>query len=69
MLYDSAQASGNRADFTIVGFAGVRMLDADLTSSSKHVRVQAAPLVTRGGIPGKGSSQIFSPVKLIEFGE
>jgi Flp pilus assembly protein TadG len=69
MLYDSVQASGNRADFTIVGFAGVKLLDVQLTTADKYIRVQAAPMIVRGGIPGKGSSQIFSPVKLIEFSE
>ena len=69
MLYDAVQASGNRADFTIVGFAGVKLLDVQLTAADKYIRVQAAAMIVRGGIPGKGSSQIFSPVKLIEFGE
>ena len=65
-LYNSVSGSGNRAQFTIVGFAGGRILDVKLTGSTRYLRMQSAPMITRGGIEGRGgSSQIFSPVKLV----
>lgn len=65
-LYRSVSGSGNGADYTIVGFAGIRVLDVQLTGSKRFLRVQSAALVTRGGVPGPGSFDIYSPVKLVD---
>jgi Flp pilus assembly protein TadG len=67
-LYNSVTGSGNQAQFTVVGFAGCRVLDVQLTGSSKYLRVQPTPIQTRGGIPGDSgtSSQIYSPVVLVK---
>lgn len=67
-LYNSVTGGGNQARFNIVGFAGARVLDVQLTGSTRYLRMQSAPIITRGGIEGKpgGSTQIFSPVKLVD---
>jgi hypothetical protein len=67
-LYREVLDSGNGAEYVIVGFAGVRIVEVELTTSLKSLKVQAATIVTRGGIPADPgqdtSSQIFSPVSL-----
>ena len=67
LLYDSVSDNGQNATFTVTGFAGGRVVDVKLTGGTKYLRIQSAPMVTRGGIEGKGngSSQIYSPVKLV----
>ncbi len=62
---------GNNAQYTIVAFAGVRIMDVKLTGSmsSKRVIIQPAGVRTRGGIPGSGPTPktyfVFSPVHLV----
>ena len=67
-LYSSVTRNGNQAQFTIVGFVGCRILDVQLTGPAKHLTVQPAPMITRGGIPDDSgaSSQIYSPVILVK---
>jgi len=66
-LYSTVSRNGNQAQFTIVGFVGGRVLDVELTTSKKYVKIQGAPMITRGGIEGKsGTSQIYSPVALVK---
>lgn len=66
-LYSTVSRSGNQAEFTIIGFAGGRILDAELPGSTRFVRLQAAPMITRGGIQGHaGTSGIYSPVILVD---
>lgn len=66
-LYSSVSGSGNQARFTIVGFAGCRILDVNLTTSNKRLVIQPAAIITRGGIPDDSgrSSHIYSPVVLV----
>jgi hypothetical protein len=65
-LYRSVSGSGQGAQFTIVGFGGVRVVAVNLLGETKSLRMQSAPMITRGGVPGKsGSTQIYSPVILV----
>jgi len=68
-VYRTVDASGTTAVYTIVGFAGVRLLEVNLKDGEKSVLVQPSPVVLRGGIPAnRGESPrselIFSPVRL-----
>jgi hypothetical protein len=61
---------GNNADYTIVAFVGVRIVDVKLTGSmsGKRVLVQPANMVTRGAIATTqtGTSDfIYTPVHLV----
>jgi len=66
-IYSSVTGKGQNAQFTITGFAGGRIMDVQLTGADKHLTMQPAPIMTRGGIPGGSntSSQIYSPVILV----
>ncbi len=70
-LYSEVRGSGNNAQYTIVGFAGVRITDVQLTGSltGRAVTIQRADVVVRGGIPAEDGPQksysIFSPVCLV----
>jgi len=69
-IFSSVVGPGNNAQYTIVKFAGVRILDVKLTGSmsSKKVIIQPATIKVRGGIPSSnpGSSHfIYSPVWLV----
>jgi hypothetical protein len=67
-IYRTVSGQGTQASYTIVGFAGVRIMAINLSGGNKYVKLQPAPLVIRGGIPaepGEQTSQkIFSPVML-----
>ncbi len=71
-LYDSVSGNGNNATYTIVGFAGVRVLYVKLTGrmSSKRVIIQPARVQVYGGTPASGdtpiSDYIYSPVRLVQ---
>ncbi len=70
-LFDSVSGNGNNGNYTVVGFAGVRILNVRLTGPmrSKEVVIQPAPLMIRGGIPGGGPPTtrfVYSPVVLVE---
>ena len=61
---------GNNAEYTVVQFAGVRIMDVKLTGSmsSKRVIIQPATIQVRGGIAGTTEQKtqfIFSPVWLV----
>jgi hypothetical protein len=67
-LYSSVSGNGQYTNFTITAFSACRVLDIELHGGNKHLSVQPAPMITRGGIPadGKGgSSHVFSPVVLV----
>ncbi len=69
-VFRSVSGPGNNAQFEIVAFVGIRILDVKLTGpmSGKHVTVQPAQVKMGGGIPG-GNSQtsyfVHSPVWLV----
>lgn len=69
-IFNSVSGNGNNAEYTIVGFAGVRIMEVKLTgsASSKRVIVQPATVTAMGGIPGgetQTSYYLFSPVWLV----
>lgn len=53
-IFREVNGPGNNAEFTIVCWAGVRIMDVKLTGaeSKKHLTVQPACISTRGVIPG-----------------
>jgi len=72
-VYSQVRGSGNNARFTIVGFAGIRIMDVKLTGEKKNKRltVQRATVVVRGGIPSwdsdvRTSRDIISPSVLVQ---
>ena len=69
-IFTQVSGNGNNAQYTIVNFVGIRVLEVKLTGpmSSKRVIVQPANIVIRGGIPSSGpkvSWFIYSPVWLV----
>ena len=69
-LFSEVSGPGNNAEYTIVGFAGVRIMEVKLTGNvnSKRVIIQPACVFMEGAIPADGSpvSQfVFSPVWLV----
>jgi hypothetical protein len=69
-LYSDVVNPGNTAQFTIVRFVGVRILDVKLNASMniKHVTIQPAQVFTEGAIPstsGDRSDYIFSRIWLV----
>jgi hypothetical protein len=68
-LFTEVTGNGNNAQYTIVHFAGVRVMDVKLTGSmsGKQVIVQPAKCVTKGAIASEGqtSDYVYSPVWLV----
>jgi hypothetical protein len=72
LLFDFVSGSGDNAKYTIVGFAGVRIMEVVLTGAmrSKRVLIQPARIEMLGGIPAtdgvQHSSFMHSPVFLVK---
>ena len=69
-IFSQVAGNGNNAQYTIVNFTGIRVMEVKLTGpmSSKRVIIQPANIVVRGGIPSSGpkvSWFIYSPVWLV----
>jgi hypothetical protein len=69
-IFDTVVGPGNNAEYTIVKFVGVRVLDVKLTGSmsSKRVIIQPANIVAKGGIVDTSSNKtehVYSPVWLV----
>ncbi len=70
-IFSTAVGPGNNAQYTIVGFAGVRIMEVVLTGkmSSKRVIIQPARVDVYGGIPAGDGAQtsyfLYSPVWLV----
>jgi hypothetical protein len=65
-LYSQVTDTGNTAQFTIVGFAGIRIVEFDLNGKNKHITIQPAVVVDETAI-SEGSStsyHIYKPVML-----
>ncbi|MGD9632321.1 MAG: TadG family pilus assembly protein [Pirellulales bacterium] len=70
-VFKKVVGPGNNAEYTIVKWQGVRIVDVQLTGpmSKKHVTIQPAPIVSKGVIPAPGngnSSFVFSNVVLVK---
>lgn len=72
-IFKSVVGNGNWAEYDIVAFQGVRILDVDLTGSmsSKHLTVQPALVYARGGVANtsastRSSNGVYSPVFLVK---
>lgn len=71
-LYTTVSGNGNNAQFTIVRFVGIRIVDVKLTGSlaNKHITIQPSfvvdPTTIRGGEEGVTSSYIRLPLRLIQ---
>ena len=69
-IFRKVQGPGNNAQYTIVAWGGVRIMEVKLTGAKnqKRVVIQVAPMVTKGVIPSdvSGTSQyVYSPVVLV----
>jgi len=70
-IFSQVHGPGNNAQYTIVKFAGVRIMEVVLTGkmSSKRVIIQPCSLTVRGGLPSSGpqtTHAIYSPVRLVK---
>jgi hypothetical protein len=70
-VFSSVNGPGNNAQYAIVRFAGVRIMDVNLTGkmSNKRVIIQPAVIMTRGVIPGvpgqQTSTYVYTPACLV----
>ena len=69
-IFTSVVGPGNNADYTIVKFVGIRILDVKLTGSmsTKHVTIQPCNVVAKGAIYSSGATTtqyIYSPAWLV----
>ncbi|HEY2415538.1 MAG TPA: TadG family pilus assembly protein [Pirellulaceae bacterium] len=69
-IFSSVVGPGNNADYTIVKFVGIRILDVKLTGSmsTKHVTIQPCNVVIKGGIYSSGATTtqyVYSPAWLV----
>jgi len=69
-IFLEVNGNGNNADYTIVKWAGIRIMDVKLTGpmNQKRVIVQPAPVVIRSAIPSvvaESSDFIVSPAVLL----
>jgi Flp pilus assembly protein TadG len=69
-IFSQVAGPGNNAQYTIIGFGGIRIMNVKLTGSpsSKKVVIQVAPVVSRGAIAsstGSSTSFVYSPVWLV----
>ena len=70
-LFTQVTGPGNNAQYTIVGFVGIRIMEVKLTGNMQNKRVVVQPAkvtIISGGIPGTGSPtsyNIYSPVWLV----
>ncbi len=70
LIFREVNGPGNNATYTIVGFAGIRIMHVKLTGkmSSKRVTIQPAIQVSNGAIPSNGATTshfVYSPVWLV----
>lgn len=71
-IFRTVVGPGNNATYTIVAFAGVRIMEVKLTGNmnSKRVIIQPANMVAPAGIPGSDTARtsyfVYSPVWLVK---
>ena len=69
LLYDTVLGEGNTTDFQIVAFVGIRVLDFQLTSGDKYIRIQPAPVIDDTVINGsidESSYFVRASIRLFE---
>jgi hypothetical protein len=70
-IFESVSGNGNNANYTIVQWAGVRILDVKLTGSmsGKRVIIQPANVMTRHGLKNESGTTtswyVYSPASLV----
>jgi Flp pilus assembly protein TadG len=68
-IFSTVVGPGNNAQYTIVHWAGIRILDVKLTGamSQKRVIIQPCPMVMQGVIASESSTSsfVYSPVALV----
>lgn len=69
-IFESVSGNGNNANYTIVKWQGIRIMNVKLTGSmsQKNVMIQVAPAMAKGVVPATTtgtSSYVFSPVVLV----
>jgi len=69
-IFSSVSGNGNNANYTIVKWQGIRIMNVKLTGSmsQKNVMIQVAPVQAQGIIPATitgSSSSVYSPVVLV----
>jgi len=69
-IFRTVVGPGNNADYSIVKFVGIRVMDVKLTGSmaGKNVTIQPCNVAMKGGIydpNGGGTQYIYSPVWLV----
>jgi hypothetical protein len=70
-IFDRVAGNGNNAQYTIVQFVGVRIMEVKLTGkmSGKRVIIQPANTIARGAIPATSDQPssyfVYSPVWLL----
>jgi hypothetical protein len=70
-IFSTVSGNGNNANYTIVKWQGIRIMNVTLTGSmsQKNVMIQIAPVLTKGAIPSPTvgtSSYVYSPVILVK---
>jgi len=67
LLYSSATLNGNTTQYTIVGFAGVRVVDFNFSGQKKYIRVQPTYVVDPTVVTGGPNRSYFvgTPVRLV----
>jgi Flp pilus assembly protein TadG len=70
-IFSTVSGNGNNANYTIVKWQGIRIVNVKLTGSmsQKNVMIQVAPIVTKGAIPSPtvgASSYVYSPIVLVK---
>lgn len=69
-IFSKVVGPGNNAQYTIIHWAGIRIMDVKLTGAmqQKRVIIQPAPMIVRGAIPSQSdtSDYVYSPVVLVK---
>ncbi len=70
-IFSTVSGNGNNANYTIIKWQGIRIMNVKLTGSmsQKNVMIQVAPMLSKGIVPSTTtgtSSYVFSPVVLVK---
>jgi Flp pilus assembly protein TadG len=67
MLYSQVTGTGNTAMFTVVGFAGIRVMDYSLTGGDKQILIQPSMVTDPTAVSGNYGQSYFigQPVRLV----